>query len=71
MTVDASPKGRIRRALLRSSLTPRLDWRIARTSLYACCCATTLSTAALPGKAHAQQPASPQPASPDVRWCRS
>jgi len=62
MTVDASPKGRIRRALLRSSLTPRLDWRVARTSLYACCCATTLSTAALPGKAHAQQPAARQPA---------
>jgi hypothetical protein len=64
MTMDVRPKGRLRRAAARPSLTSRLDWRTARTSLFACCCATTLATAAVPAKAGAQQTAAQTPAAP-------
>jgi hypothetical protein len=64
MTVEVSPKGRNRRHRVQSIPTPRLDWRVARTSLFACCCLTTLASVALPAKVRAQQPVSLRPAAP-------
>ena len=72
MSADVSPHlpgmgGRIRRAYLRRALCAPLDWRTARTSLFACCCCATLASTA-----RAQQPVAapsthPAPAGPSAQ----